>query len=240
VRLEGKTALVTGASAGIGRATALLFAGEGAHVYAIDVQEPGDYGTDAIEFHRADVALEEDWERLAGVVSEHRGKLDILVNNAAIVGSYDPIDEIDLDKYHRIIAVNQTGTFLGMRMAIPLMRRAGGGSIINLSSIWGIIGADGVAAYQASKGAVRTMTKNAARTYAKDGIRANSLHPGTVNTPMVQAQDEEFNDAIVSQIPLGRMADAREVAYCALFLASDESSFVTGVELPVDGGYLIR
>lgn len=238
--MEGKVAVVTGASVGIGRATALLFAEEGARVYAADVQEPEDYGMEAIEFRRADVAREEDWTELTAAISERHGRLDVLVNNAAIVGSYEPLDKIDLDAYHRIVAINQTGTFLGMRAAVPLMRRAGAGSIVNLSSIWGIIGAEGVAAYQASKGAVRTMTKNAARTYASENIRANSLHPGTVNTPMVQAQDEEFNKAIVSQIPLGRMADPREVAYCALFLASDESSFVTGTELLVDGGYIIR
>lgn len=143
MRLDDKIAIVTGASVGIGWATSILFAQERATIYALDIQEPEGYEADSVEFHYMDVVSEEDWARLADVVSERHGKLDVLVNNAAIVGSYDPIDRIELDKYHRIIAVNQTVIFLGMRVAVPLMRQAGGGSIVNLSSIWGSSGPRG-------------------------------------------------------------------------------------------------
>ena len=167
-------------------------------------------------------------------------RIDVLVNNAGIVFCYAPIHETSLEDWDKVIAVNQKGIFLGMRAVIPAMMKQHGGSIINISSIWGVVGAPGVAPYQASKGAVRTMTKNAAITYAKDNIRANSIHPGIIWTPLIEAQEKAITDSLVADTPLGRLGQAEEVANGALFLASDEASFVTGVELAIDGGILAK
>jgi NAD(P)-dependent dehydrogenase (short-subunit alcohol dehydrogenase family) len=237
VRLKGKIAVVTGAASGIGLATADLFAEEGATVYATDV-DPRDDG-DRIVPVRHDTSVEAEWDVLLRRIEAEQGRLDILVNNAGIVGTYDTITTASMSDYHRVIAVNQTGFFLGMRFAIPLMQRGGKGSIVNVSSIWGLIGAVGVAPYQASKGAVTTLTKNAALTYAP-AIRANSVHPGAILTKIIEKQDAAMNRQLIADTPLSRMADPREVAYAILFLASDESAFVTGAELVVDGGYTIR
>jgi NAD(P)-dependent dehydrogenase (short-subunit alcohol dehydrogenase family) len=237
VRLEGKVAVVTGAASGIGRATADLFAEEGATVYATDV-DPRDGGGGIVPV-RHDTSVEAEWEALLRQIEAEQGRLDILVNNAGIVGTYDTITTASMSDYHRVIAVNQTGFFLGMRFTIPLMQRSGKGSIVNVSSIWGLIGAVGVAPYQASKGAVTTLTKNAALTYAP-AIRANSVHPGAILTKIIEKQDAAMNRQLIADTPLARMADPREVAYAILFLASDESAFVTGAELVVDGGYTIR
>jgi NAD(P)-dependent dehydrogenase (short-subunit alcohol dehydrogenase family) len=237
VRLKGKIAVVTGAASGIGLATADLFAEEGATVYATDV-DPRDNG-DRIVPVRHDTSVEAEWDVLLRRIEAEQGRLDILVNNAGIVGTYDTITTASMTDYHRVIAVNQTGFFLGMRFAIPLMQRGGKGSIVNVSSIWGLIGAVGVAPYQASKGAVTTLTKNAALTYAP-AIRANSVHPGAILTKIIEKQDAAMNRQLIADTPLSRMADPREVAYAILFLASDESAFVTGAELVVDGGYTIR
>ena len=237
MRLKGKTAVVTGAASGIGLATADLFAEEGATVYATDV-DPRD-GGDRIVPVRHDTSVEAEWDVLLRRIEAEQGQLDILVNNAGIVGTYDTITTASMSDYHRVIAVNQTGFFLGMRFAIPLMQRGGKGSIVNVSSIWGLIGAVGVAPYQASKGAVTTLTKNAALTYAP-AIRANSVHPGAILTKIIEKQDAAMNRQLIADTPLSRMADPREVAYAILFLASDESAFVTGAELVVDGGYTIR
>jgi len=237
VRLKGKIAVVTGAASGIGLATADLFAEEGATVYATDV-DPRD-GGDRIVPVRHDTSVEAEWDVLLRRIEAEQGRLDILVNNAGIVGTYDTITTASMSDYHRVIAVNQTGFFLGMRFAIPLMQRGGKGSIVNVSSIWGLIGAVGVAPYQASKGAVTTLTKNAALTYAP-AIRANSVHPGAILTKIIEKQDAAMNWQLIADTPLSRMADPREVAYAILFLASDESAFVTGAELVVDGGYTIR
>jgi NAD(P)-dependent dehydrogenase (short-subunit alcohol dehydrogenase family) len=237
VRLKGKIAVVTGAASGIGLATADLFAEEGATVYATDV-DPRDDG-DRIVPVRHDTSVEAEWDVLLRRIEAEQGRLDILVNNAGIVGTYDTITTASMTDYHRVIAVNQTGFFLGMRFAIPLMQRGGKGSIVNVSSIWGLIGAVGVAPYQASKGAVTTLTKNAALTYAP-AIRANSVHPGAILTKIIEKQDAAMNRQLIADTPLSRMADPREVAYAILFLASDESAFVTGAELVVDGGYTIR
>ena len=237
MRLKGKIAVVTGAASGIGLATADLFAEEGATVYATDV-DPRD-GGDRIVPVRHDTSVEAEWDVLLRRIEAEQGQLDILVNNAGIVGTYDTITTASMSDYHRVIAVNQTGFFLGMRFAIPLMQRGGKGSIVNVSSIWGLIGAVGVAPYQASKGAVTTLTKNAALTYAP-AIRANSVHPGAILTKIIEKQDAAMNRRLIADTPLSRMADPREVAYAILFLASDESAFVTGAELVVDGGYTIR
>jgi NAD(P)-dependent dehydrogenase (short-subunit alcohol dehydrogenase family) len=237
VRLDGKIAVVTGASSGIGRATADLFVEKGATVYATDVT-PRD-SADRLIFVQQDVSNESAWVELCKRIERERSKLNVLVNNAGIVGTYATITEAKMDDYHRVIAVNQTGAFLGMRYCIPLMQKAGGGAIVNISSIWGLIGAVGVAPYQASKGALTTLTKNAALSYAPH-IRANSIHPGAIRTQITANQDDALNQQLIEDTPLKRMAEPREVAYAALYLASDEASFVTGAELVIDGGYTIR
>ena len=237
MRLQGKTAIVTGAASGIGKAIAQLFAEQGAYVYATDVNEAA--SSDRIKFVRQDTSSDAEWQNLIQSVGQEQGKLDILVNNAGIGGTYDTITEVSLETYNRIIAINQTGFFLGMRHAIPLMQKGGSGSIANIPSIWGLIGAVGVAPYQASKGAVTTMTKNAALTYAPT-LRANSIHPGAIITQIIAEQDDAINRQLIADTPLQRMADPREVAFAALYLASDEAAFVTGAELVIDGGYTIR
>ena len=237
MRLKDKVAIVTGAASGIGRATADLFAEQGAIVYATDIASRE--GSDRIRAIEHDTSDELQWIALLTLIRKEQGKLDILVNNAGIVGSYDTITQVKMTDYHRVIAVNQTGFFLGMRHTIPLMQENAQGSIVNISSIWGLIGAVGVAPYQASKGAVTTLTKNAALTYAPD-IRANSIHPGGIITQITAGQSEAMNQQLIADTPLKRMAGPREVAFAALYLASDESSFVTGAELVIDGGYTIR
>lgn len=234
MRLGGKVAIVTGAASGIGHAIATLFAEEGATVYATDIT-PEESGK-GINCSRHDVTSDEQWRDIVAQVDREQGRLSILVNNAGIVGSYEGLETVSLEDYNRIIAINQTGVFLGMRHCAPLMRKSGAGSIINISSIWGLVGAPGVAPYQASKGAVTLMTKNAAMTFAPV-VRANSIHPGIILTPLIERQDPAISQSLVDVTPLGRMGQPREVAYAALFLASDESSYVTGTQLVVDGGY---
>jgi NAD(P)-dependent dehydrogenase (short-subunit alcohol dehydrogenase family) len=239
-RLAGKVAIVTGGGRGIGRAVAELFAEEGARVIVGDIEDPEPFDDTRIVVRSLDVTNLPQWDQLLARVEDEHGGPDVLVNNAGLVGSYAALHEIELDDWKRIVDVNQTGTFYGMRVTVPAMKRHGGGAIVNVSSMWGIIGASGVAAYQASKGAVRLMTKNAALTYAGDNIRVNSLHPGIVDTPMIRAQDADLTGEIVDATPLGRIAEPREVAYGALFLACGESSYVTGIELVIDGGFTVQ
>ena len=238
MRLEGKTAIITGAARGIGLASARLFAREGAHVYAADLDVPPDVSAQpGLQWAQLDVTQDAQWAALIERVQQEQGRIDVLFNNAGGVGSYEPIHSIDLADWHRIIDLNLNGTFLGIRHVVPVMRRQQSGSIINVSSIWGLVGAAGVAAYTASKGAVRMMSKNAALSYVDDGIRVNSLHPGIVATPMIEQQDQSVTDAIVATTPMKRLGQPEEIAAGALFLASDESSFMTGAELVIDGGY---
>lgn len=233
MRLANKVAIVTGAAGGIGAATADLFAEEGATVIRLDLDP---HGSRAVrEF---DVRDEEQWTSIVAETVAAYGRIDILVNNAGIVKAYEGITDVSLDDWNLVLDVNLRGTFLGMRSVIPVMQKNQGGSIVNVSSIWGIAGAVGVAAYQASKGAVRTLTKNAALTYVSDGVRANSIHPGLVMTPLIAAQADDVTAQAVATTPMKRGAQPREIAYGALFLASDESSFVTGTELVIDGGFL--
>jgi 3alpha(or 20beta)-hydroxysteroid dehydrogenase len=238
-RLTGKVALVTGAARGIGLATANLFAEEGAMVVASDVANSDAAYHHRVDAARLDVASEEAWREVAAGVERQHGRLDVLVNNAAIATHHGVID-LDLETWNEVIAVTQTGVFLGMRAVIPLMRRGGGGSIINFSSIWGSTAVPGFAAYHAAKGAVRTLSKNAAVTYASDGIRVNSLHPGFVHTPATDGQDPAITRKVLDATPLGRGASPGEIAYACVYLASDESAFVTGSELVIDGGYLAQ
>jgi NAD(P)-dependent dehydrogenase (short-subunit alcohol dehydrogenase family) len=237
-RLKGKIALVTGGAQGIGRAVAELFAEEGAIVIAGDVKEGA--AAKGIENVALDVSSQADWTRVVeGIIAKH-GRIDVLVNNAGIVKNYGPVHDTDAESWNRVIAVNLTGSFIGMQSVLPAMRKAGQGSIINFSSIWGNVGVPGAAAYNAAKGGVRNMTKNAAVTYAKENIRVNSVHPGLIRTPLVLAQSDDMNAGIIAQTPMGRMGTPREIALGCLYLASDDSSFMTGSELVIDGGYLAQ
>ncbi|MGK2879338.1 MAG: glucose 1-dehydrogenase [Mycobacterium sp.] len=244
-RLHGKVALITGAARGQGAAEARLFAAEGASVVITDVRddplvslEKDILNTGAsVSAIRLDVTDEADWDRAVQHATAVFGELDVLVNNAGILDMAG-VEQTSLEVWNRIVAVNQTGVWLGMKTAIPSMRRAGGGSIINVSSIYGLIGSGAAAAYQATKGAVRLLTKTAAVQYASEGIRVNSIHPGVIDTGMVNEEvPAEFMPALTDATPLGRMGRPEEIAYGALFLASDESSFMTGSELVIDGGY---
>ncbi|MGO1543257.1 MAG: SDR family NAD(P)-dependent oxidoreductase [Gulosibacter sp.] len=239
MRLANKIVIVTGGSQGIGRATVELFAEQGATVYMVDVKAPTDsFSNPNIHFVEHDVTDLDKWQRIVdGVISE-QGRVDVLLNNAGGVGSYEPIHSIGLDDWNRIIDLNLNGTFYGIRTVLPHMIQAGQGNIVNVSSMWGIVGAAGVAAYTASKGAVRLMSKNVALSYADKGIRCNSLHPGIISTPMIEAQDTEITAGIVASTPMKRLGRPRELAYGALFLASDESSYMTGSELVIDGGFI--
>lgn len=237
MRVRDKIAIVTGAARGIGRATTELLAEEGAVVYAADLSIDDDFTHPNIHFVTLDVTSEAGWATLVDEVVEAHGHIDILFNNAGMVGSYEPIDTIDLADWKRIMDVNLNGALYGVRAVIPVMRRNGGGSMIHTSSIWAIAGAAGVAAYTASKGAVRLLSKNVALSYVGDGIRSNSLHPGIIDTPMIAKQAADVTAVVVGATPMGRLGTPREIAYGVLFLASDESSFMTGAELVIDGGY---
>jgi NAD(P)-dependent dehydrogenase (short-subunit alcohol dehydrogenase family) len=236
--LEGKVTLVSGAAQGIGRAVAELFAEGGALVYAGDVKDVA--SSKGIEPVKLDVTKPDDWKKAVDTIVAKRGQIDVLVNNAGIVRAYGQVTDTEVEDFNAVISVNLTGVFLGMKAVLPTMRKAGKGSIVNLSSIWANVGVAGAAAYSAGKGGVRTLTKNAAISYARENIRVNSVHPGIIRTPLVEAQSDEMNAGIIAATPMGRMGTPREVANVCLFLASDDSSFVTGSELIVDGGYLAQ
>ncbi|MFA5605781.1 MAG: glucose 1-dehydrogenase [Leucobacter sp.] len=248
-RLSGKVALITGASSGQGRAEALLFAAEGASVVATDVNERG-LGTLLEELaggssaHLAlvhDVSSEPSWREVVDRAQARFGRIDVLVNNA---GVYSPagIEETGVEEWDGIMSVNARGVFLGMKAVLPGMQRAGVGSIVNISSTAGFVGEAG-AAYVSSKGAVRLLTKHAAVEQARHGIRVNSVHPGTIVTPMIEGllSDPRTYEELARATPLPPHFGAPEdVAPGVLYLASDESRFVTGSELVIDGGYLAR
>ncbi len=248
MRLAGKVALITGGASGMGRSEASIFAKEGAIVVVGDVLEAeGSQVVASIaaaggkaRFVKLDVTREDDWqEAVKGTVMSF-GKLDVLVNNAGISGTFDP-DIMSTTAWDTLMSVNAKGVFLGMKHAIPAMQQAGGGAIVNISSISGFVGQDTVhMAYNASKGAVRIMTKAAAVQYARDGIRVNSVHPGfmpAMRTSKASA-DPAWREKMFRAIPMKREGRVEEVAYAVLFLASDEASYITGTELVVDGGYL--
>jgi NAD(P)-dependent dehydrogenase (short-subunit alcohol dehydrogenase family) len=247
MRLDGKIAIVTGAARGIGAAIATRFVEEGAAVLIVDrLAEEGAATAQSIrasghrcEFIEADVTDEAAWEAITASCESAHGAANVLVNNAG-VNRYQPLIEETLEGWHEVIAANLTSVFLGMRAAIPGMIAAGGGSIVNISSTWGLVAAESAAAYHASKGGVTLLTKNAAVTYAAQGIRANSIHPGPVNTIMLVGMTEADVAVELAKQPMGRVADPDEIATAAVYLASDGASFVTGVALPVDGGYTAR
>lgn len=253
-RVKGRVALVTGGAKGIGAATCELLAQEGAAVAITDVDdEPGrslagkitGSGGRASYWH-LDVADENEVRRVIAAVCEKWGRLDVLVNNAAIAGCSKPTDELTAEEWRSVLRINVDGVFFCTKHAIPRLRESGGGSIVNLSSIYGLVGAPDVPPYHASKGAVRLMSKTDALLYAAEGIRVNSVHPGFVWTPMVEGylgeqEDPEAARAALNELhPLGHIGDPMDVAYGILYLASDESKFVTGTELVIDGGYTAR
>ena len=248
MRLENKVAIVTGASSGMGAATAKLFAKEGAKVAVADITEADGQavsgeinraGENASFFQKCDIASEDDWQALAEATISNYGRIDILINNAGVSGSYP--DLLSREIWDQQMSVNATGTFLGLRTIIPHMQKSGGGSIVNISSISGVTGQSFVhMGYNASKGAIRTMTKSAAVQFARDNIRVNSVHPGlmpAMRTSKLTA-DPTIRSKMLEGVPMGRVGEIDEVAQANLFLASDEASYITGVELPVDGGFL--
>ncbi len=253
-RVEGKVAIVTGAALGIGRAAALMLAKEGARVAATDVLDPE--GARLVEeitaqggtarYWHLDVSLEDQVRTVVEDVLRAFGRIDVLVNNAGISGVSKPTHEITEQEWDRVQAVNVKGPFFCTKHVVPHMKRGGGGSIINLSSIYGLIGAPDAPPYHASKGALRLMSKTDAMLYAGDRIRVNSVHPGFIWTPMVEKFLQSGGDvaagrkAVNSLHPLGHMGEPDDIAYGIVYLASDESKFITGSELVIDGGYTAR
>jgi NAD(P)-dependent dehydrogenase (short-subunit alcohol dehydrogenase family) len=247
VRLAGKVALISGGARGMGAAEARLFAREGARVVIADVREAEGRAVEAevaaaggqAAFVRLDVTSEADWTQAVALAVGRFGGLNVLVNNAGIGGA-SRVEDTSVEAWDRVMAVNAKGVFLGTRAAIPALRRAGGGSIVNIASQLGLVGMDDSSPqYTASKGAVRLLTKTTALQYAREGIRCNSVHPGPIVTPMTEQRraDPVVYQRMLSRIPLGRYGEAEEVAYAVLYLASDESAFVTGSELVIDGGW---
>ena len=247
--LRGKVAIVTGAARGIGSATVRAMTREGAAVLATDVLDDEGEGlvreicADGGNVHYAhlDVTDEAQWQALADGVVHDFGRIDVLVNNAGI-GSMADVESETADGWERTIAINQKGVWLGMKTLIPKIREAGGGSVVNVSSIFGAVGGFGASvAYHASKGAVRLMTKNAAIRYAKEGVRVNSLHPAFIDTPLIAGvKGTPTETAIIESTPMGRLGRPEEVGEVIAFLASDAASYMTGSEIYVDGGWTAR
>jgi cyclopentanol dehydrogenase len=250
-KLDGKVALISGGARGQGAAEAETFVKEGARVVFGDIRDDEgkkveaairSRGGDAVYVH-LDVTSETDWQAAVQTTTSRYGKLDILINNAAIVIPRVPIEDRTVAEWDRVMAVNAKGVFLGTKHAIPAMRRAGGGSIVNISSVAGIgQSLHQEPAYAASKGAIRIFTKVTASQHAKDGIRCNSVHPGPVDTEMFHSafQDKDAMQRRLERVPLRRMGTVAEIVTAVLYLASDESSYMTGSELVIDGGALAQ
>ncbi len=254
-RVEDKVAVVTGGAVGLGRSCSLLLASEGARVAVVDIQD--DAGQTVVEeieadggearYWHLDVGSEEEVERVFGEVVDAFGEITVLVNNAGISGANKPTHEITEEEWDEVQRVNVKGLFFCTKHVVPSMQRAGGGSIINLSSIYGLVGAPDVPPYHASKGAATLMSKTDALLYAEDGIRVNSVHPGFIWTSMVEnhlkrsGQDpEEGKKDLAALHPIGRVGEPDDIGYGVVYLASDESKFVTGSELVIDGGYTAK
>lgn len=254
-RLQDKTAIITGAARGIGRAISILFANEGARVAVTDIidgeglqlVEEINANDGHAQYWHLDTSSEDQVQKIFQEIYSMFGSLSIIVNNAGIKGANRATHTLTLQEWNLVMQVNVTGVFLCTKHAIPYLRMQGGGSIINLSSIFGIVSAPDFPAYHASKGAVRMMTKTDALLYASDNIRVNSIHPGFIWTPLVEdmaAESPEGVDAFRKNLdklhPIGHVGEPMDIAYGALYLASDESKFVTGSELVIDGGYTAR
>ena len=246
MHVKDKVIMITGAGGGLGSEMARVLSQHGAKVWLLDLDaEKGQAAADAIRaaggeawFIRMDVTSEEDWKNAIHEATETCGRLDVLVNNAGI-NIRKPVEEMNIDEWCTMMKVNTGSAFLGCKYAIPVMREQGGGAIINTSSVCGLIGHKYTPeAYTASKGAVTMLTKAIASRYAKDGIRCNSIHPSTVDTPFVQVlfKDPQRKAERLGEVPLGRLATAADVANAVLYLASDEAGFINGVALPIDGG----
>ncbi len=248
-RLQGRAALVTGAASGIGEATAKRLASEGAAVLVTDIQDAA--GTQVVKditdgggrasYHHLDVKWKPEWEAAVAAALEEFGRLDILVNNAGL-GDLAAIEDASLEDWRRTIGINQTGVFLGMKTAAAALAVSGHGAVINISSIFGTSGGFGTSpAYHAAKGAVRALTKNVALHWADRGIRVNSVHPGFIDTPLLdQAKGTPVERAMFDLTPMGRLGRPAEIAAGVAYLASDDASFITGLELYIDGGYTAR
>ena len=246
MNVMGKVVLITGAGGGLGSEMARLLCANGAKVVILDLNaEMGEATMNDIRasggqawFFKADVTSEADWKAAVDFAVEKGGRLDVLVNNAGI-NIRKPVEEMSIDEWCTMMKVNTGSAFLGCKYAIPVMRGQGGGAIINTSSVCGLIGHKYTPeAYTASKGAVTMLTKAIASRYARDGVRCNSIHPSTVDTPLVRERlkDPQFYAERLGEVPLGRLATAEDVAGAVLYLASDEAAFINGVALPIDGG----
>ncbi|MTV81937.1 SDR family NAD(P)-dependent oxidoreductase [Secundilactobacillus folii] len=243
-RLDGKIAIVTGGAAGIGKATVKRFLDEGATVVFTDINDEtgkateAEFNTDKVAFIKQDTSKEADWENVVQTVLDRYGKIDILFNNAGIFRLINLPDTTE-EQWDQLMSINVKGVFFGMKHVIPVMAKQGGGSVINTSSIAGLAGSPQATLYGASKGAVRIMTKDAAMEYATAQVRVNSVHPGLIATEMADYASDVYQasaDELGKMHPLGRLGKPEEVAAAVAFLASDDASFITGVELPVDGG----
>ena len=254
-RVENKVVIVTGGSLGIGRETCILLAKEGAKVAVVDIlDKEGQLVVETInqsggvaKYWHLDVSIEKEVERVYAEVVQEFGKLDASVNNAGIAGSNKPTHTLSEKEWDAVMNINVKGVFFCTKYAIPYMKKAGAGSIVNMSSIYGIIGAADLPPYHASKGAVRVMSKNDALMYGKDNIRVNSIHPGFIWTPLVQKLAEDSPDGVKafraqldSLHPIGHVGQSEDIAFGVLYLVSDESKFITGSELVIDGGYTSR
>lgn len=243
-RLEGKVALITGGASGIGAAHAQVFSDNGAKVVVCDIQDAmgealvGDInaaGGDAMYQH-LDVTSESEWAAAVDATVAKYGALTTLVNNAGITNMVG-VEEETLEGFNRVVAVCQTGVWLGMKACMPHLKKSGNGAIVNVSSLYGIIGTPSMVTYHGAKGAVRLMSKSAALEYAKQGVRVNSIHPGIIDTPLARSAPSDYIGELASITPMGKLGQPEDIAYGSLYLASDEAAFVTGTELVVDGGW---
>lgn len=246
--MKNKTVIITGAASGIGKATALLFAKQGASVVISDIQEAeGKATTESItktggkaSFFKTDVSRPEDMEALVAFAVKTYDKLDVAVNNAGIGGELNPIADMSIEGWQKVISINLNSLFYGMKYQIQAMLKSGGGSIVNISSILGAVGFAGSAGYSAAKHGVIGLTQTAALEYAAHNIRINAVGPGFIDTPLLKALDDEMKQQIIALHPIGRLGKSEEIAELIWWLSSDKASFVNGSYYPIDGGYLAK